>query len=450
MNSKLFIADKIKVGFNPRPDTYTGLLGYVIGFDGKKWRKEPSWEGWRYKYVTDEDYESQKLDEYNRATANATQSYNHILAQKAIDYKGCSQWSIDQYKKDAALTLEQYILQRIGTYDEYEKSFKNISSNRKNSMDENIKPKEFENVPTEGFVLNKKVGGYSNGWDHRSTYCRVYDPRGFEFEINVPNLLYILEQCNSMKGKGLEGEFVYAWDGKDLVLLPTSSQEYVSSAKFTKLQSGKVSSKELVAGNTYKTKSMDDYIYLGRFNHFNNKRHYWRDKSKDCKKSHVFVSVDNPKNFYAVTSLTNFVQIVSDVPISNYAELYDNFIASDEYYDIETRFETEMEIETNPDKAGHFGDFYVKISDNQYKMYEGGANVDWVGGSTYYTRDRKRTITGYYTQYKGILTFKGNGEFTIKKVSEDMKNKLTLGDVKALNPLYLEVKTNNGNQKINF
>jgi hypothetical protein len=36
MNSKLFIADKFKVGFNLRDDTYTGKLGYVIGYDGKK------------------------------------------------------------------------------------------------------------------------------------------------------------------------------------------------------------------------------------------------------------------------------------------------------------------------------------------------------------------------------------------------------------------------------
>lgn len=47
MNTQLFIAEKVKVGFNKRTDTYTGKLGYVIGFDGKKWRKEPSWEGWR-------------------------------------------------------------------------------------------------------------------------------------------------------------------------------------------------------------------------------------------------------------------------------------------------------------------------------------------------------------------------------------------------------------------
>jgi hypothetical protein len=59
MNSKLFIADKFKVGFNLRDDTYTGKLGYVIGYDGKKWRKEPSW-GWRLKFIEADEIEVKK------------------------------------------------------------------------------------------------------------------------------------------------------------------------------------------------------------------------------------------------------------------------------------------------------------------------------------------------------------------------------------------------------
>ena len=68
--------------------------------------------------------------------------------------------------------------------------------------DKDIPNTEFDNVPTEGFVFNKKVGDYSSGWDHRQAYCRVYDPRGFEFEITIENLLYILENCSCIKGKG--------------------------------------------------------------------------------------------------------------------------------------------------------------------------------------------------------------------------------------------------------
>ena len=100
-------------------------------------------------------------------------------------------------------------------YDEKGKLRKEASWN--SWRDDKIPNDEFENVPTEGFVLNKKAGDYSTGWDHRHAYCRVYDPRGFEFEITIENLLYILENANCIKGKGLEGEFIYGWDGKDLV-----------------------------------------------------------------------------------------------------------------------------------------------------------------------------------------------------------------------------------------
>ena len=92
--------------------------------------------------------------------------------------------------------------------------------------DLNIEPNTFDNTPTSGFVLNKKVGDTRSHWNFRQAYCRVYDPRGFEFEITIENLLYILENTNSIVGKGLEGEFVYGWSGKDLILLPTNSPDY--------------------------------------------------------------------------------------------------------------------------------------------------------------------------------------------------------------------------------
>ncbi len=71
--------------------------------------------------------------------------------------------------------------------------------------DDKIKPLVVDNEPTEGFVLNKGVGGARNSysWNARNEYIRVYDPRGFEFEITVPNLLFILQECSAIKGKDL-------------------------------------------------------------------------------------------------------------------------------------------------------------------------------------------------------------------------------------------------------
>lgn len=134
--------------------------------------------------------------------------------------------------------------------------------------DEKIPPAEFANEPTEGFVLNRKVGGHKSHWNYRDAHVRVHDPRGFEFEIGVPNLLFILRECDCSRGKGLEGKFVYAWDRTELVLLPVSSQDYLNSKRFTGLQARKLKGKELVPGASYLTRKQEPLTYLGRFDYF--------------------------------------------------------------------------------------------------------------------------------------------------------------------------------------
>lgn len=134
-----------------------------------------------------------------------------------------------------------------------------------------IEPKDFENIPTSGFVLNKKVGDYVSNWNHRQAYVRVYDPRDFEFEITIENLLYILENANSIKGKGLEGEFIYGWDGKELVLIPTESPDYKEIDKYNNILINKefIKLKELKIGATYLDKSNIEMIYMGTFDYYN-------------------------------------------------------------------------------------------------------------------------------------------------------------------------------------
>ena len=153
-------------------------------------------------------------------------------------------------------------------YDERGKLRKETSWN--SWRDKEIPNEEFDNVPTSGFVLNKKVGDYSSGWDHRQAYCRVYDPRNFEFEITIENLLYILENVNSIKGKGLEGEFVYGWDGKDLVLMPVESSDYKQISEYNKIvhNNESIKAKDLIVGATYLTKDNEEWIYVGRFDYY--------------------------------------------------------------------------------------------------------------------------------------------------------------------------------------
>lgn len=176
--------------------------------------------------------------------------------------------------------------------------------------DKQIEPLDLENKPTEGFVLNKKVGGYDTGWNHRQTYTRVYDPRGFEFEINIENLLFILENCTSTKGKGLEGKFVYSWTGKDLVLLPCDSPDYVEIQELTtKIKNKKtIKGKDLIPGYTYLTKTGNKLVYIDRREQYN--------IYKKAKKEYVFYQLGLEGGYriplIAYTSPGNIIECIGN------------------------------------------------------------------------------------------------------------------------------------------
>jgi hypothetical protein len=263
MKSTLVIPKKCKVGFNERTDTYSGLLGYVIYHDGKTWRKEQSWQSWKTIYTGSPNY----LDDAKKEFL------------KEMEYNNKYKWND---KIDESM-FNSYIL-----------------TNHKQSNNSKVEPIEFDNIPLEGFVINKNGGGGS-GWDHRNEFCRVYGPRGFEIEISFKNLLYILEHSNCLAGKGLEGNFVYSWDGKDLVLLPENSREYKESIIFSKNLQTKVKPSDYVEGMIYMTKNGEKVTYLGKYDkidELNNitKNQHWFHNDKLWKKHSVLSNVIHLNN----------------------------------------------------------------------------------------------------------------------------------------------------------
>lgn len=190
-----------------------------------------------------------------------------------------------------------------------------------------------DNVPTSGFVLNKKVGDYVSYWSHRQAYIRVYDPRGFEFEITVQNLLYILENASSIKGKGLEGEFVYGWNGTELVLLPVESPDYKEILAYNEARFRKetIKAKDLIIGATYKNKDNESLVYLGRFEYWTKDyigvKRVWTNKDKKGKvdKRHIFYKLgDYYYHFTNYKSIPNsIIALVNEHCHENYAQFYE-------------------------------------------------------------------------------------------------------------------------------
>lgn len=201
--------------------------------------------------------------------------------------------------------------------------------------DKDIDSLEVDNIPVEGFVLNKDAGGnkYSYGWNTRNTYARVWDPRGFEFEISVPNLLFILQECDCSKGKGLEGQFVYSWDGTELVLLPITSSDYQNSMIFTDMKSMSVKAKDLVPGATYTTKKQEDLVYLGKFDYYYSihdpiECNWWNSRGRKANPSgteNLYVFVNSSGNFEYMRDVRNLALLKSDIVVFDYSDLVDRY-----------------------------------------------------------------------------------------------------------------------------
>lgn len=268
-----------------------------------------------------------------------------------------------------------------------------------------IAPEDFKNEPTSGFVLNKKVGGDRYGWNPRATYVRVWDPRDFEFEISVPNLLFILQETSAIKGKGLEGEFVYSWDGQDLVLLPVGCEEYKKSSQHTENQHKKITKEDMVEGCMYLTKEGEEVMYLGRHTIYANGSN---SKYMTCKKKHVFWSKDQryennvvipgSHKYYAKTNYrwesgyTKLSDRLTDTPAADFPEKYDTYkktfksfefkeIVEDGQVDIYKEFCKTNYINQVTGFVKKDGEYYsISVREgNQYDWYHDGKNSSRYG-----------------------------------------------------------------------
>lgn len=269
---------------------------------------------------------------------------------------------------------------------------------------------DFENEPMSGFVLNKGVGGarHSYGWNARNEYIRVYDPRNFEFEISVANLLFILQECSSIKGKGLEGEFVYAWEGKELVLLPVSSKEYQECRAFSSLQNLKVTKNDMKEGCTYLMRDGVNVMYLGR--HPYNEKDSWSERLNLVGNRHIFKVLDEqqkkyewsdePEAYRAERGFTKVSKRTSDDPSPAYPDAFSEFKSSEYSGDVKSvKFKKISSFKRNQNKL-----LAVKIDSEYYTCRVS-------SGYTYYNGRNKKWIFNKSSKPINLESIDGNFEF---------------------------------------
>lgn len=205
-------------------------------------------------------------------------------------------------------------------YDEKGKIRKEVSWN--GWCDKKIPALEFENTPRNNYVFNKGIKRYGD-WGSGRSVIRVYDPRDFEFEISVDNLIGILMHSDVSKRDIVE-ECVFAWAGPELVLLPINSEEYKESVKYTDKQSNKISAKDLKPGHVYAKKKSDEKItYIGYYPYYELASSWYSPKQNNKGKRHVF----HDGRDFIIPSVGTLSHVILDEH-EDFAELVDKFFKS--------------------------------------------------------------------------------------------------------------------------
>lgn len=173
-----------------------------------------------------------------------------------------------------------------------------------------------DNIPHSGFFINKPVGGYVNHW-MRQSYIRMYDSVfDLEFEITLPNLNYILNNCSWNPENGLDGDFIYAWYGTDLWVLPACSKAYKDSTELLEQvrKSKKFKEKDLVVGNAYKFKNNAVLVYVGKLTKV---RTLTKTPYVEIYNKHIFTSNDSPFGYFTAAPIKNIIECTGTYTITN-------------------------------------------------------------------------------------------------------------------------------------
>lgn len=287
--------------------------------------------------------------------------------------------------------------------------------------DEKIDPITIDNVPMDEFTFNRGIQRNGYNWGSGRSVIRVHDSRDFEFEITVDNLIGILMHTDVSK-RSITEKCVYAWHGKDLVLLPVNSEDYEKSVKFTNKIESKFSAKELVIGRTYSAKRDNgEFIYLGRLDRWENtsKNYYYRNYEHVGKK-HVFMTEDGKVGVFEPSS--KIAGCINEEIHPNFADIYQKYLTTTGSQDMSVVEFVKLELSD----VNRVYDNYTKIhapvfdmENNKYlslSIFENAYHND-DGLTNFCAQSRFNTVHNNTIRIENDSRFQYNG--TAKSISRD-------------------------------
>ena len=202
--------------------------------------------------------------------------------------------------------------------------------------DHKIEPVEFANTPVNAHTFNKGVQRDRYWSSGGRSMIRVYDPRDFEFEVTIDNLMGLLMHSDVSK-RELTQDCVFAWYGTELVLLPTNSIEYQESLKHTAKLNAKFSAKDLQLGHTYIRKRPDNpsetLVYLGRHDYHDVESVYMHSLTPvkpqlftaTKRRRHIFMDPETRAIYHKLEPSTHISSCVDPSVHAKFSFLMDDF-----------------------------------------------------------------------------------------------------------------------------
>lgn len=117
-----------------------------------------------------------------------------------------------------------------------------------------------DNKPMIGFRISRSLRRL--GWDNRNTYIRIEDPRGFEIDISVANMIMLTDN-NLLENGEILRECVWGRDGNTNILLPVNSTPYMQAVTNTARVKSSVNSRTVCAGDHVILKNGREGRYMG-------------------------------------------------------------------------------------------------------------------------------------------------------------------------------------------
>lgn len=201
-----------------------------------------------------------------------------------------------------------------------------------NWCDDSIDKIEIDNIPFKNATLNKSISHAGYRYGTGRTAIRIYDSRGFEYEIDIDNFMGIAQEYSVVKGE-ISGDFIYAFCNNKLILLPVDSEQYKDAIKTTLNRNEKVDESALIPSDVYLNDKEEECIYIGFYNLNKRIAKYVNILINKQKPSHVFYN--NSKGIYEFIKIEK-LGLKKDTLLPNEFEVYfHNYVGTMQEKEIE-------------------------------------------------------------------------------------------------------------------